>query len=253
VDKPGANAAGGDGSDIGAVETGLPQTGPALTVTNADAHDDGFCTNDDCTLTEAIRLANGNADANTINFAPGVTPVIPAPVSLVAFDVIYPLTINGPGARLLAISGNNMVRAFTIESSAGAVSISGLTLMNGSVSGGSYPYNCGGAIINSASLTLTGCTLTSCSATSHGGAIYNNGVSGDATLTMVNCTLSSNYAAGSGGGIFKCRRGRPRRDYSDKLYVGGEFRQRRGRRDLQRWDQQRKCSADGYKLHHCPE
>ncbi len=48
VDQPGVtNAIGGDGSDIGAVETGLPQTGPTFTVTNTSEHNDGACTNDD--------------------------------------------------------------------------------------------------------------------------------------------------------------------------------------------------------------
>jgi hypothetical protein len=65
-----ANASGGDGSDIGALELGTVQTGPAFTVTLGLERNDGSCTTDDCTLVEALNAANANADANTISFAP---------------------------------------------------------------------------------------------------------------------------------------------------------------------------------------
>ena len=69
------NAFSGDGSDIGAVETGLPQSGPTFTVTNTDRSQDG-CTTDDCTFFEALTASSVNQDLNTIVFAPGIGPVI---------------------------------------------------------------------------------------------------------------------------------------------------------------------------------
>jgi predicted outer membrane repeat protein len=200
VDLTGLNAVGGDGSDIGAVEAGLPQTGPTFTVTNTDVHNDD-CTNDDCTMLEAITAANASSDTNTIKFGAGVTGTIFTPGGNFGFSITNPVTINGPGARVLTINGDTLGRVFTVTSSAGTVAISGLTLTDGAATGAGYPGNCGGAIFNSASLVLSGCTLSSSSSVSHGGAIYNNGVNGNAMLTVVDCTFFSNYANGSGGGI----------------------------------------------------
>jgi CSLREA domain-containing protein len=64
-----ANAAGGDGSDIGAVEVAAPQSGPSFTVTVATDEDDGTCGPDHCSLREAINAVNGDGVASTITFA----------------------------------------------------------------------------------------------------------------------------------------------------------------------------------------
>jgi hypothetical protein len=138
------------------------------------------------------------------------------------------LTIQGPGAGLLAISGNDAAfgalvnsRLFQVDANV-RVTLTGLTLEDGG--GLAYPlYNntgysdqtwdgYGGAILNFGILTVSGCTLSDNSVGSdgigpvyHGGAIYNAG-----TLTVSNSTLSGNYAgdpyvvpqgASFGGGI----------------------------------------------------
>jgi hypothetical protein len=70
------------------------------------------------------------------------------------------LTITGPGANVLAISGNKSSSIFSVESGA-AVTISNLTLKdaNGSCS------NSGGAICNAGTLKLDNITLSGNSAT----------------------------------------------------------------------------------------
>ena len=42
-------------------------------MTTTAERNDGSCTADDCTLVDALNLANAVADANMINFAPGLT------------------------------------------------------------------------------------------------------------------------------------------------------------------------------------
>lgn len=100
------------------------------------------------------------------------------------------LTLSGPGADQLTISGNNASRIFWIEGA--TVTLEELTLKNGRASAGEV----GGAIINNGgTVTITNSTLSDNTAGLHGGAIANIG-----TLTVANSTLSGNQALGGGSG-----------------------------------------------------
>jgi CSLREA domain-containing protein len=165
IDIPGlANAAGGDGSDIGAVE--MAQLPPFIVTTTAD-HDDGSCTANDCTLREAIKAANASGGTDTIFFGSGVTGVITLQLALGTLTVTDSVTILGPGPRVLAVSGNEDMRVFTF--SAGTSLIAGLTIRDGWLAGNSGD-----------------------GASRFGGGIYNHG-----TLTVVNCTFSNNFVSGA--------------------------------------------------------
>jgi hypothetical protein len=81
-------------------------------------------------------------------------------------------------------------------SSGKTVTISGLTITNGS-----FSFGDGGGIVNDhATLTVSNCTVSGNSAV-FGGGIHINGNSGSATLTINNSTVSGNSANGTGGGI----------------------------------------------------
>lgn len=191
VDRPEANVAGSDGSDVGAVELGLPQTGPTFTVTTTELRG-SECTVDECTLNVALNLANSVADANTINFAPGVTGTIQN-LNSTGLSVSKPVTINGPGSRKLSISANNTGRIFNVSGT--NVTISGLT-----ISAGREANANGGAILNTGSLTINDCRFEACSSgTGSGGAIYSGG---GTTLTLNRCLLDINYAGEYGGAIY---------------------------------------------------
>ncbi len=165
--------------------------GSTYTVTNTS--DDGS--------TGSLRWAitQANADANppsTINFQSGLTGTITltSPLPAITADV----TINGPGAANLTVSGNNSATVgtiFTINS--GTVSISGLTIANGVGScGGSSNDRGGGICIFSGSVTLNNLAVINNSG-NVGGGIYSQG-----TLTVTNSTFSGNSATGvDGGGI----------------------------------------------------
>jgi hypothetical protein len=100
------------------------------------------------------------------------------------------LTITGPGADILTISGNHASCVFNISSGV-TVTISGLTIANGyaAISGGGINNNGGTLIINN-------CTITNNDADDWGGGIRNEG-----TLTLNNSTVSDNTAR-MGGGIY---------------------------------------------------
>jgi hypothetical protein len=112
------------------------------------------------------------------------------------------VTILGPGANVLAVSGNGVSRVFHITNS--VVTLAGLTLSNGLAAGLAYPFNSGGGVYNGSSvLTLSNCTLSGNAAT-YGGGIFNDGAlpGSSATLIVIACTLSGNFATNSGGGIY---------------------------------------------------
>src|SRR5262249_41242462 len=102
------------------------------------------------------------------------------------------LAIIGPGANQLTVSGNNASRVFDVQ--AGTVTISGLAITRGNVSGGN-----GAGIFSNGILSLTGDTISdnAVSGLGMGGGVY-NGFLG--TLRVINSTVSGNRAT-QGGGI----------------------------------------------------
>ena len=135
----------------------------------------------------SLRAAITSVSAgDTIVFQSGLTGTITLASALPTINAN--LTIQGPGADSLTISGNNAVTVFTINS--GTVGISGLTIANGNSASG-------GGIFNQATLTVTNSTFSGNSAGVYGGGIYN--VNG--TVTVVNSTFFNNSAGAYGGGI----------------------------------------------------
>lgn len=185
-----------------------------------------------CTLREAITAANtdtasgatageceagSNSDSDTISLT-GVAGTITLASALP--NITADVSINGPGASQLTISGNNNFRVFSLTLSSGLVSFSGLTITNGRISndvgGGIYNQSSanvkvtdstisngfailGGGIANSSTgtFTITNSTLIN-NSSSTGGGCYN----GLGTLNIINSTLNNNLAnSGNGGGI----------------------------------------------------
>jgi CSLREA domain-containing protein len=149
-------------------------------VTKLDDTDDGTC-DEDCSLREAIKDA---AAGDEIQF--GVTGTITLTATLL---VNKNLTITGPGAAQLRVSGDDAYRVFTFGANVTA-SLSGLTIADGSADNG------GGISKGAGSLTLTDCVVSGNKATGAGGGIYQP----TGTLTLTNCIVSGNEA-GIGGGI----------------------------------------------------
>src|SRR5262245_42818132 len=83
-------------------------------------------------LRGALTSANTTPGADVIQFAPGLKGTIPLASELSVTDA---LTVNGPGANLLTISGNSTSRVFDIRSGA-TVTLAGLTVANGATVGG---------------------------------------------------------------------------------------------------------------------
>lgn len=147
-------------------------------------------------LRQAVLDANTLPGADDIRFADGLQGTIALTGG--QLSITDHLTIDGPGAGLLAVSGNHQSRVFNISGGA-VVGIDDLTITNGQVVGD------GGGILNTAStLTLDRVVLTDNHAVAttsntlgRGGAVAN--MSG-ATLTVADCQFTGNQARGGGPG-----------------------------------------------------
>lgn len=125
--------------------------------------------------TGSLRQAIADAGTgDTINFT------VTGPITLTSSELTINknLTIAGPGARALTISGNNQRRVFNVAPGA-EVGISGLTISNGRVAGSN------GAPGDAAP----------------GGSVAGGGVRNGGVLTLRNVAVSGNTAAGGNGGL----------------------------------------------------
>jgi hypothetical protein len=164
--------------------------GATVTVTNSNDSGSG-------SLRQAIATAAGGSD--TINFD---MSTVTSPITLTSELALgKSVTIQGPGATLLTISGGNSVRVFNIAD-ATFVTISGLTITKGKVpSSDPEGANIGGGIKSSGYINITECIVSGNTAGfNHGGGIAVTGPAGSfsAGLSLTDSTVSNN----AGGGIF---------------------------------------------------
>jgi hypothetical protein len=106
-------------------------------------------------LREAIQDANTTPGADMISFAPQVRGMITLDRNLGQLNITDALTIDGPGANRLAVSGGDATRVFDISPGA-KVTISGMTITRG-LADGHAPVlpSTGGGILNFGELTLS--------------------------------------------------------------------------------------------------
>ncbi|MEP6945067.1 MAG: Ig-like domain-containing protein [Acidobacteriota bacterium] len=154
----------------------------------------------DCSLRGAISSANISPGPDNITFDSAVFAT-PQTITLGGSEIVIAnsggLQINGPGAKLVTISGNNASRIFT--NSPGAItSISGLRLTGGTGTGTAGTGRGGAVYNNGGQLTLGGLIITG--NTSTNGAGLSNATTG-AVLNIISCWINGNTTPGSGGGL----------------------------------------------------
>lgn len=200
-----------------------------LTVTTTADTNDGTC-DTDCSLREAIIVANATDGVDTIILPAGVYALsIDGNSDNLAvsgdLDITGNLVIVGAGAASTIVDGGGLDRVLDINP-AGIpginVEISGMTILGGEAPlgpGGDFRFEAGGVynramltlansvvraniggigggIFNSGSLTLTNTVVGDNTADigASGGGIYNHGI-----LTLINSTISKNFAYAGGG------------------------------------------------------
>jgi trimeric autotransporter adhesin len=142
-------------------------------------------------------VANSSG-GDTITFLSGLSCPPSSPILLTsAIGIGHNLTISGPGAGTMAVSGSGTTDIFYIGLST-SVAISSLTIEDG------YSTGNGGGIYNDGALAVTNAELSGSNAAygpyvaDGGGAIYNSSAG---TLTVVGSTISGNLGE-LGGGVF---------------------------------------------------
>ncbi len=208
--------------------------------TNGDTVDaspgNGVCADasGNCTLRAAVIEANALASDDEIAFSPTLSGQTITLGSVIAVFNNGTLRINGLGANVLTVSGNNATRIFTVNTNANAT-ISRLTITNGAVSGtngtngtngtgqiGGTGGQTTGGVLNSGTLTLSFVIVRNCFATGgrggdggsgttgasggnggaggQGGSALGGGIYNTRTLYLLNSTVSANQATGTVGG-----------------------------------------------------
>lgn len=174
------------------LEQSLGECQPAIVVTNQASNGAG-------TLRQALLDI---CDGGTITFG----FVQPVTINLFVQQLLVNLsvTIDAASSPGVTISGNDVVRIFSIEAG-NTVTLSDLTLVHGAAT-------LGGAILNAGSLTLDHVSISDSTAQSNeqsfGGALYNAG----GFVTLTNSLIVGNVAAknyiypsefgGDGGGVY---------------------------------------------------
>lgn len=181
----------------------------AQTLTVTTSGDDASaspCASGSCTtLRDAITQANNDNTKDTIVFSSSLK--LPAVITLTSDlpTITTSLTIQGPGANLLTISGGGtgVGTEFFVGSGYPTIAInvviSGLTIANANSQNGGGLQNYGST---GGSLTIEGCAFTG-NVAEQGGGIYNY----SGTLIVSDSTFSGNSTAnslsnGPGGGIY---------------------------------------------------
>ncbi len=141
-------------------------------------------------LRQALLDLSSAAVPGTINLS-GLNGTITLASALPIID--QAVTINGPGASSLTISGNNLYRVFFVDAAGASVLINGITIANGHAKGGNGGIGNsggggglgagGGLFVNAGNVTLSGVEFVNNS------AVGGNGGS-----------VASNTAIGGGGG-----------------------------------------------------
>ena len=148
-------------------------------------------------LRDAVDQANRTVGADVITFGAGLSGSIV--LSSGAIDIFDALSINGPGAAQLSISGNHASRLFRIGPAGGSrasltTAISGLSLIDAS-----SPDEGGAIFVDDSDLTIDGCVFRGNSA-QRGGGLYAF-PSGSTSLILRNTRFENNTATADGGGF----------------------------------------------------
>jgi len=156
-------------------------------------------------LRQAIAAANADATLpNTVVF--DNTVVSPITLTSGQIAITKGMTVQGPGAGKLTISGNDNSRVFYIDTASVVdVTISGLTLVHGKTTSVFHgPTGDGGAIYSAgANLHLLDSVLDTNTADGNGGGLATKGKLAPISVTMANVVLRNNKAGtATGGGAF---------------------------------------------------
>lgn len=163
-------------------------------------------------LRQAIADAGAAVGDDSIEFALASCPCTITLTSALNVIDTYGLTVNGPGAGSLTVSGNGSTSVFSFVTP-GTKSLIGMTIREGQIGVGNFDVgsltlngvvvtqNLGSGIhtANGSQLSVIDSTLSHNSGSERGGGIS---ASGTASVSVINSTIARNSTNGRGGGIW---------------------------------------------------
>jgi hypothetical protein len=208
---------------------------PVYRVTTADDSGPG-------SLRAVLAATNAHPGADTIVFSEVFT--VPRTITLTSgqLAVTDAVTVAGPGATLLTVSGNNASRIFKVADAQTIINVafSGMTLANGKNTEAAFITGGGAIYDGDDNLTLSDMVIRDCVGGTLGGGVYvaapvsqltfqrctfaNNSadegggldVARVGTMTIDGCTFSDNRATNGEGGGFAVNK-------ADRTFTGGSF------------------------------
>ena len=168
-----------------------PARASTLTVDTLTDEADGSCIDGDCSLRDAVAAAINN---DTITFSVNGTLTL----TLGQISINKDITIQGPGANKMTVSGNDASRVFRIGFPA-TVTISGLTVSHGYV----VDEQGGGVLVYNANLYLDQVVVSDSVADAASGYPRGGGVGADSSafLSITNSSILNNKTNWAGGGV----------------------------------------------------
>jgi hypothetical protein len=161
------------------------------------AADCSTATNTDCSLRQAVSLANAGSGFDYIYFRSGLSGTITLGSQI---TITNPVGINGNGSSVNTVSGDDSYRVLNLamDYAGDFVGIDGLTIANGHADYG------GGINDSNAVLSLTNSRVTGNTAVDRGGGIYMKGAEGYNGYynRVAYSTVDGNHAGNDGGGLY---------------------------------------------------
>ncbi len=180
---------------VNSLADAVSAAGPTLTLPEAIALIDSGGTATDAAGASLAAAKAGQIDAaqpfgdgDVIRFAPNLFGPNQQQITLADGELSLDRSVSilGPGAGRLAVSGDNQSPVFEVAAGA-SVSISGLTITGGASD------QAGGGVVNNGTLTLTDSTVSG-NAAALGGGVANYG-----TMTLNDSTVADNTASDCAG------------------------------------------------------
>jgi len=175
---------------VGALVGTVPSAGAATTIVVTNTLDMGAGS-----LRQALADANTGDTIDLTGLSGAIT------LTSGQLDITKAVTITGPGASALTISGNGASRVFSMDVSlsGGTVTISGLTITDGAgvTKGGGVFFNCEGG---SGSIVIDSTVVSGNTASGLGGGLYFDRCDGGGSMTLTNTVVSGNSTTDNGAG-----------------------------------------------------
>ena len=166
---------------------------------------DGSCSDGDCSLRDAITVANGNGEADIITIPDGTYTLTEGSELIISSDITLQGTSQtGTIIQAHITEGSATHRVFQVTTSGTDVTFDNMTIRHGVtavIGGGGVLINLGNSATGTATFTNVTISNNQVTGTADVGGLYIN--DDITTVTMTGCIISDNSSGDNVGGIYQ--------------------------------------------------